>query len=366
MAGTRLEIDLDALRHNYTYMRSKIAIGIKMMGVVKAFGYGSDASIVALELEKLGIDYFAVAYAPEGVTLRKAGVQIPILVLHPQPDNFELIVAYQLEPSIYSHRVLSLFSAFIKKQKQTNFPIHLKFNTGLNRLGFLTSDVGVILERFRESATLKVKSIFSHLAASEDLNEKKFTKQQILDFEILAKDLISGLGYIPFLHETNTSGVINYPEAHFDCVRIGIGLYGYGNTAQETEKLLPVASLKSVISQIHHLKKGDSVGYNRAFIADSDIVTATLPIGHADGISRALGNGIGYVTISGRKAPIVGNVCMDMLMIDVTGIACQEGTEVEFFGKNTNAETFAQKTSSISYEVLTSIGQRIKRSVVKE
>lgn len=364
MTETRLEIDLNALRHNYTYMRSKIATGVKMMGVVKAFGYGSDANIVALELEKLGIDYFAVAYAPEGVALREAGVQRPILVLHPQPDNFGLIIAHQLEPSIYSHRILTLFSTFIKEQKQINYPVHLKFNTGLNRLGFLASDIEMILERFRESVTLKVKSIFSHLAASEDLAEKDFTLQQISDFKILSRNLISGLGYVPFLHETNTSGVINYPKAHFDCVRIGIGLYGYGNTPKETKKLLPVARLKSIISQIHHLKKGDSVGYNRAFIADSDITTATLPIGHADGISRALGNGVGYVTISGKKASIVGNVCMDMLMVDVTGINCGEGDEVEFFGKNTDAETFAQKTNSISYEVLTSIGQRIKRSVI--
>lgn len=366
MAGTRLEIDLGALRHNYTYMRSKIVKGVKMMGVVKAFGYGSDASIIALELEKLGIDYFAVAYAPEGIALREAGITVPILVLHPQPDNFEAILTYELEPSIYSHRVLTLFSDFVEEKKQSHYPVHLKFNTGLNRLGFMASDVEVVLDRFRESITLKVQSIFSHLAASEDLTEKDFTTQQILDFKLLSKQLISGLGYIPFLHETNTSGVINYPEAHFDYVRVGIGFYGYGNTPQETKNLQPVARLISVISQIHYLKKGDSIGYNRAFIADRDVVSATLPIGHADGISRALGNGVGYVTISGKKAPIIGNVCMDMLMIDVTDIDCEEGNEVEFFGINTNAETFAQKTNSISYEVLTSIGQRIKRNVLAD
>ncbi len=365
MTGTRLEIDLNALRHNYAYMRSKIARGVKMMGVVKAFGYGSEAVAVALELETLGIDYFAVAYAPEGVVLRDAGVQTPILVLHPQPDNFEAIVSHHLEPSLYSHRVLSIFSEFIKEKKLSNYPVHLKFNTGLNRLGFLASDIEVVLDRFRESALLKVQSIFSHLVASEDLTEKDFTRQQISDFKLLSKQFISGLGYVPFLHETNTSGVINYPEAHFDCVRVGIGLYGYGNTPEETNNLQPVARLKSVISQLHHLESGESVGYNRAFVAEGNIVTATLPIGHADGISRALGNSVGCVTISGKTAPIIGNVCMDMLMVDVTGIECQEGSEVEFFGTSSNAETFAQKTNSISYEVLTSIGQRIRRYVIE-
>lgn len=365
MAITRLEIDLKALAHNYTYLRSKIARDVRYMAVVKAFGYGSDAPSVALELEKLGIDYFAVAYVSEGVVLRDAGICTPILVLHPQPDNFEDLIEHCLEPSIYSKRMMELFTAFAKAKKQTNYPIHLKFNTGLNRLGLLENDIPWLLERLSETSSLKVASLFSHLVASEDPQEEEFTLDQIFKFTTISKAMLAQLAYIPFLHMTNTSGVINYPQAHFDCVRTGIGLYGYGNTIEETKKLKPVARLKSVISQLHPIKAGESVGYNRAFTATSDMITATIPIGHADGISRALGNGVGSITICGTQAPIVGNVCMDMIMVDVTGLDCQEGDDVVIFGESTNAETLADQMHSISYELLTAIGQRVKRVILR-
>ncbi len=364
MAVTRLEISLGALRHNYTYLRSKIAPEVKMMAVVKAFGYGSDAAVIALELEKLGVDYFAVAYVPEGIALRDAGVRSPILVLHPQPDYFEEMVTRCLEPNLYSKRVFELFSAFAKAKNQTNYPIHLKFNTGLNRLGFAANDTTWILERLRENSNMQARSLFSHLVASEDPEAEAFTLNQILNFTQISKTLIAGLDKVPFLHMTNTSGIINYGRAHFDCVRTGIGLYGYGNSPSETANLKPVASLKTVISQIHNIKKGENVGYNRAFIAPTDMVIATLPIGHADGISRSLGKGIGYVTIAGKRAYIVGNVCMDMIMVDVTAIACDEGDDVEIFGVDTNAEELSKSMQSISYELLTAIGQRVKRVVV--
>ncbi len=365
MAITRLEIDLAALRHNYSYLRSKISTNTKMMAVVKAFGYGSDSGAVSLELEKLGVDYFAVAYSSEGAALRDAGVKTPILVLHPQPDNFEEIVERCLEPSIYSTRIFDLFSSYAETKNQKDYPIHLKFNTGLNRLGFKATDTPWILDRLRENATLNVASIFSHLVASEDPAEENFTLHQILSFTNTSKDLLENLDYVPFLHMTNTSGIINYPRAHFDCVRCGIGLYGYGNNPEETANLKPVARLKSVISQVHTIEPGESVGYNRAFKADHTMVTATLPIGHADGISRAFGNGVGFVTISGKKAPIVGNVCMDMIMVDVTGIDCKEGDDVEIFGEITNAETLAEKIQSISYETITAVGQRVKRVILR-
>lgn len=365
MATTRLEIDLSALRHNFTYLKGKTAAGVKVMAVVKAFGYGSDASAVALELESLGVDYFAVAYVSEGAALRDAGITTPILVLHPLPDSFGELIERYLEPSIYSVRVMELFSAFAKVQHQTNYPIHLKFNTGLNRLGFSENKVEWILDYLRENKAIKVKSVFSHLAASEDLSEEKFTLNQILQFTNISKQVVASLDYTPFLHMTNTSGILNYPRAHFDCVRTGIGLYGYGNTPEETANLRPVARLKSVISQIHKIIPGESVGYNRAFNANQDITTATIPIGHADGISRAYGNKVGYVTIAGQKAPIVGNVCMDMVMVDVTGIPCSEGDDVEIFGQTTNAEILAGEMHSISYELLTAIGQRVKRVVLR-
>jgi len=363
MAITRLEIDLSALRHNYTYLRSKLATGVKQMAVVKAFGYGSDALAVALELEKMGIEYFAVAYTSEGVALRDAGIQTPILVLHPQPDNFEELIERCLEPSIYSKRVFKLFNAFAKTKNQTHYPIHLKFNTGLNRLGFDQKDVNWILDELHNNYTIVIKSLFSHLVASEDPAEEAFTLNQITQFTNISRKILDSLDYRPFLHMTNTSGVLNYPHAHFDCVRTGIGLYGYGNNSEETARLKPVACLKSVISQLHSIQPGESVGYNRAFIASKPMITATIPIGHADGISRAFGNGLGFVTIAGKKAPTLGNICMDMLMVNVTDIPCKEGDDVAIFGATTNAEQLAATIDSISYELLTAIGQRVKRVV---
>lgn len=365
MAVTRLEIDLEALRHNYLYIRSKIASHVKMIGVVKAFAYGSDAGIVSLTLEKLGIDYFAVAYVPEGIALRKAGVRKPIIVLHPQPDCFEELIEHCLEPSLYSKRIFELFTAFAKAKKQTNYPVHLKFNTGLNRLGFEPTDVSWILNQRKVLSSITVRSLFSHLVASEDPTAEAYSLRQILEFTQLSKEVIAGLDEVPFLHMTNTSGILTYERAHFDYVRTGIGLYGYGNTPEESANLKPVARLLTVISQLHSINKGANVGYNRVFTAPKNMVIATLPIGHADGISRVMGNGVGYVIISGKKAHIVGNVCMDMLMVDVTDIHCEEGDDVEVFGIVNDAETLAKEMHSISYELLTAVSQRVKRVVCR-
>lgn len=365
MGISRLEIDLAALRHNYAYIKSKLAPEVKIMAVVKAFGYGSDAAAVALELEQLGVFYFAVAYASEGAALREAGITSPILVLHPQPDNFELLLNKCLEPSLYSVRVFEAFCAFAKAHSQRHYPVHLKFNTGLNRLGFSNNDVAWISSQLKDNNLIKVASLFSHLAASEDVSEKEFTTTQITSFKHMASSLLSQLDYTPFLHQTNTSAILNYPEAQLDVVRTGIGLYGYGNTAQEDANLIPVATLKTVISQIHKIAAGESVGYNRAYIATSNERIATLPIGHADGISRAFGNGVGYVSVKGEHAPIVGNVCMDMLMINVTHISCDEGDEVTLFGKGLSAVSLASKINSIPYELLTAVSQRVKRVVLR-
>jgi alanine racemase len=361
MGITRLEIDLTSLRHNYDYLKSRLKPNVRMMAVVKAFGYGSDAAEVALYLEKLGVDYIAVAFTQEGVALRDAGVSTPILVLHPQPDNFENIVERCLEPSIYSARILKAFSTFAKAKKQKNYPIHLKINTGLNRLGFKKSDLEFIVDQCQQTTAIKVKSIFSHLAASEDKKEEAFTRNQIKSFTQTAEKLIERLGYRPFLHQSNTSAILNYPEAQFDMVRAGIGLYGYGNSPEEDLHLKPIATLVSVISQIHSIEPGESVGYNRAFQAENKSSTATIPIGHADGISRALGNGVGSVQIHGKIAPIIGNVCMDMIMVDVTEIDCQEGDDVIIFGPDHSAVGLAESMNSIPYEVLTAVSQRVKR-----
>ncbi|OAB80292.1 alanine racemase [Cochleicola gelatinilyticus] len=363
---TILEIDLNALAHNYKYLRAKLQKNTKFLAVVKAFGYGSEASEIATELATLGVDYFAVAYAGEGETLRNSGIETPILVLHPLPVNFDVIVERCLEPSIYSRKMLTEFIDYTKKKNQNSYPIHLKFNTGLNRLGFTENDLEFIATTLAATTSVKVRSILSHLAASEDASKKDFTKKQLKRFDVISEKISAALNYKPLLHTTNTSGIINYPEAHYDMVRSGIGLYGFGNDSEENKNLHPVATLKTVISQIHSISEGESVGYNMGFIAEGSMKTATLPIGHADGITRAYGKGKGWVTIHGQKAPIVGNVCMDMIMVDVTHIDCEEGDEVIVFGKNPSAEALSSAINSISYELLTAVSQRVKRVICRK
>ena len=358
---TTLEIDLSALRHNYHYISSKLLPSTKMLAVVKANGYGSDGVIVAKELANLGCDYFAVAYAGEGEQLRDAAIKTPILVLHPLPINFDNIIERCLEPSIYSLKMLQEFISFATSKNQTDYPIHLKFNTGLNRLGFSISEIATIEQLLSKTNSVKVCSIFSHLAASEDVSEKDFTESQLNQFQHISEAISAALSY-PFIkHTLNTSGILNFPEAQYDMVRCGIGLYGFGNDPRFSEALIPVLSLKTVISQIHHLKAGDTVGYNRKGAATKSLKTATLPIGHADGLPRALGQGNMSVRIHGNRCPIIGNVCMDMIMVDVTSVDCNEGDEVLIFDKEYTAETLSTHINSISYELLTGLSSRIKR-----
>jgi len=363
---TILEIDFKALEHNYKYLKSKLEKKTKFLAVVKAFAYGSDAKKVALFLEKLNVDYFAVAYASEGKNLRDAGVTKPILVLHPQPVNFKTIIKYCLEPSLYSAKILLDFQKTAKSLNQINFPVHIKFNTGLNRLGFSKSDVNYIASVLQSNNILSVKSVFSHLSASEDVKEKTFTHAQIKHFNLIIDQFIAKIGYKPIVHLCNTSGVLNYPEAHYDMVRCGIGLYGFGNSQEENNKLIPITALKSIISQIHTIKKGTSVGYNRAYISTQTCKIATIPIGHADGLGRQYGCEIGCVYINNIKALIVGNVCMDMIMVDVSNIDCQEGDEVVIFDRENSAEAMANYSKTISYELITSISQRIKRKYLND
>ncbi|MDY8135165.1 alanine racemase [Aquimarina sp. 2201CG5-10] len=361
---TVLEINLAHLTHNFKYLKSKVALGVKMLTVVKAFGYGSDVTAIAKHLQEIGNDYFAVAYVSEGIMLREAGITKPILVLHPQPVNFTKLIEHQLEPSLYSPRILREFVSVASKLSKTEYPVHIKFNTGLNRLGFWENDVEHIIERLKETNSIKIVSMFSHLAASEDHSEREFTLGQINSFKKTASEMIDKLGYTPILHQSNTSGILNYPEAHFNMVRAGIGLYGYGNEAQYDAQLKPVASLKSIISQIHMLEPGETLGYNRAYTAPGYAKTATIPIGHADGIGRQYGNKKGFVMIQNKRAYIIGNVCMDMIMVDITDIDCKEGDEVIIFDAQSNAATVAESAGTISYELLTAISPRVKRIIV--
>lgn len=361
---TTLEINLQALADNFNYIKSRLKTGTKFMGVVKAFAYGSDSLVIATKLEALQVDYLAVAYASEGAVLRDGGITASVLVLHPQTVNFDTIVARCLEPSIYSPLMLKRFIAFAESIQLENYPIHIKINTGMNRIGFAPDDVDTIQALLSQTTSVKVKSIFSHLAASEDFKNRAFAERQIEFFKTTSEKLITHLGYRPLRHTLNTSGILNFPDAQFDMVRSGIGLYGFGNDAEENKNLRPVATLKTIVSQIHHIKKGESVGYNFGFVAQEDSKTATLPLGHADGISRSYGKGKGFVIINGKKAPMIGNICMDMLMVDVSGIDCEEGDEVLVFGEHHTAEEFSETINSISYEIITAISQRVKRIIV--
>lgn len=362
---TLLEINLSALAHNFFYLKSKVEENVKVMAVVKAYAYGSDSVEVARELEALGVDYFAVAYTSEGVALRDAGITKPIMVLHPLTNAFEKLIERCLEPSLYSLKTLESFASIAHKLNLDNYPVHLKYNSGLNRLGFNDQDLVEMVALLKASKAIKIKSLLSHLAASEDASERKFTLKQIQRFTNFSETFANTLGYMPKRHQSNTSGILNYPESHFDMVRTGIGLYGYGNSTKEDKNLKPIASLKSVISQIHHIEKGESVGYNRGFISKERMVSATIPIGHADGIGRQYGKGKGHFMVNHRKAPILGNVCMDMTMIDVTGITCKEGDEVIIFGTSQDASEFAKGASTISYEIITAVSQRVKRVFVR-
>ena len=363
---TILEINLTALGNNYHYLKSKLQPNTKFLAIVKAYAYGSDSIEIAKELEKLGADYLAVAYVKEGVTLRDAGIKTPIIVLHPQAVNFKTLIDRCLEPSLYSPKIFKDFIEISEENNQTNYPIHIKFNTGLNRLGFGKNDIDFIISKLKETDSVNVKSIFSHLAASEDESEKDFSNSQIESFKNILEKLFTRLDYKPMMHMCNTSGILNYPKAHFNMVRSGIGLYGFSNIPSEQKNFSPIATLKTVISQIHQIEKGASVGYNRGFKSDGFLKTATLPIGHADGISRAYGNGNGWVTIEGKKASIIGNVCMDMIMVNITDIDCKEGDEVIIFDEVNSAENLSEKVNSISYELITALSQRVKREVCRK
>ena len=360
---TFLEINTSAVIHNLLHFKSLIKENTNVLVVIKAFGYGSDAIEIAKIVEN-DVAYFAVAYVNEGIALRKAGIKTPILILHPQVSNLKDIVKYELEPNLYNKFILNAFLKQANASKLKNYPIHIKFNTGLNRLGFREHEIEFIASKLQGNKSLSIVSIFSHLAASEDKNEQKYSLAQISEFEIIGREFEDYFGFKPMMHMTNTSGIINYPQAHYDMVRLGIGLYGFANNDKESSKLRNVLSLKSIISQINDVEKGESVGYNRAFKASKHSRTATIPVGHADGISRKLGNGKGYVQIKNKKALIVGNVCMDMIMVNISGIDCKEGDEVIIFDDQKTVEELAKNSDTISYELLTAISQRVGRKIV--
>ncbi|WP_172915766.1 alanine racemase [Capnocytophaga canimorsus] len=363
---TTLEIRLDNLQHNVEFLKSKLKENTLFMAVVKAFSYGNNHCEIAKYLEKKDLaDYFAVAYASEGVELRKSGVTKPILVLHPQVAHFQEIVTYELEPTLYSYRTLEMFLSFAMDNNLDSYPVHIKCNTGMNRLGFLPQQIENVCQILSDKKQIRVRTAYSHLFASEDKNAEDCMQEQICQFIDCQKVIKKYFSYKVLFHNCNTSGILNYPQAHFDMVRSGIGMYGFGNDAEYQSNFRPITILKSLISQIHDIPKGGYVGYNFGFQADAPTRTATISVGHADGLNRIYGKGIGFVYINGKKAPIVGNVCMDMLMVDITEIDCKEGDEVIIFDEKHTAEILAETAQTISYELITSLSRRIKRVYVE-
>ena len=359
--GTVLEIDLNALVHNLNFYRSKLSPETKIMVMVKAFAYGSGITEVAHLLQYHKVDYLAVAYADEGVTLRQAGITLPIMVMNPTVESLPKIFDYDLEPEIYNFSLLNALCGSAREQIRT-FSIHLKIDTGMKRLGFEKEDLDRLIDIIINQTNVHVKSILSHLAGADEGKHNSFSKDQATTFSDSAILISNGLGYNPTRHLVNSAGILRFPEYHFDMVRLGIGLYGIDANDQYQSALLPISTLKTTISQVKSLKAGETVGYGRRGIAETDMQIATIAIGYADGFSRQLSNGKGAVLIKGKLAPVIGTVCMDMTMADVTGIDAQEGDEVIIFGKEKPIQEIAQALDTIPYEILTSVGERVKRT----
>lgn len=358
---TILEINLDSISHNLNFFKSKLKPETKIMVMVKAFSYGNGGLEIAKLLEHHNVDYLGVAFADEGISLKNGGIKLPIMVLNPESTSFPSIIQYQLEPEIYSIKGLNAFLKIAREKNLKDFPVHIKLDTGMHRLGFEENTIDELIAALKGNTTVRIQSVLSHLATSDDMNHYEFVLSQIRLFEKLSSKLITELGINPIRHILNTSGISNFPDAQYNMVRLGIGLYGVSNDLAEQKYLENVGTLKSVISQIRTIPAGDSVGYGRRFMAGQQTKIATIPIGYADGISRLWGNEVGYVLIKNKKASIVGSICMDMLMVNVTEIDCKEGDSVVIFGENPTVTEIADALKTIPYEILASISQRVKR-----
>jgi Alr-MurF fusion protein len=363
---TRLEINLNALRHNLKVYKQLLQPNVKTMAMVKAFGYGSGSAEVANVLQHAGVDYLAVAYVDEAVELRKAGITLPIMVLNTEAASFENVVKYKIEPELYSFDILYSFNKFLQQKNIENFPIHIKIDTGMRRLGFEENDIEKLCQFLTTTKNIKVVSVFSHLAASDAENFDAFTKQQAQLFIAASNTIEKAIGYNFIKHLANSSAIYRHPNLQMDMIRLGIGLYGVDSSPIIQHRLQHVTTLKTTISQIKNLKKGESIGYSRKGIALEDTRTATVRIGYADGYSRILSNGKGKMLVNGNPAPVIGNVCMDMTMLDITGIDAHEGDEVIVFGEEPTVTNVAEWAETISYEILTNISQRVKRVYFEE
>jgi alanine racemase len=361
---TVVEISLDALVHNLNYFRSLLKPGTRTMVMVKALSYGSGSHEIAGVLQYQRVDYLGVAFADEGVSLRQKGITLPVIVMNPEPESFDTLIQYRLEPEIYSFRILDMFHKALLRNQEIEYPVHLKIDTGMHRMGFLDSEVKTLCRELVRMNTMKVVTVFSHLAGSDEEIFDSFTREQIDAFGKASALISNALGYPVIRHILNTSGIERFPGGQFEMVRLGIGLYGISTT--NPGKLRNVSTLKSTILQIKPVLPGQTVGYSRSGKPARPSLIAVVPVGYADGLDRRLSNGRGEFLVRGRLVPIIGNICMDMTMIDVTGIQAEEGDEVVIFGEGNPITGMAEKLDTIPYEILTGVSERVKRVYFQE
>ncbi|MGY6742672.1 MAG: bifunctional UDP-N-acetylmuramoyl-tripeptide:D-alanyl-D-alanine ligase/alanine racemase [Cecembia sp.] len=358
--GTTLEINLNALTHNYNFYKSKLDSKTKVMVMVKAFAYGGGADEIANHLQQLKADYLAVAYTDEGLALRAEGIRLPIMVLNPVQESFLHLQQHDLEPVVYSPQFFKELADFCKGQGQS-MKIHLDLDTGMHRLGFEEQHIDALLKLIQENPQLEIASLYTHLAAADEPEHEAYTKLQLDTFQSMCGRIMAALNYQPLRHALNSAGIAAYPEYQMDMVRLGIGLYGVEVTGRYDLQLRSISTLKTTISQVKKLKKGDTVGYSRKGLMEEDGQIATIAIGYADGYDRRFSNGKGFVLINGKRAPVIGNVCMDMTMINVSGMEVKEGDEVVIYGPGISLKELAEKIGTIPYELLTNISSRVKR-----
>jgi len=364
MHMTVFEVNLDAISHNLNEFRRILNPGTSIMAMVKAFAYGTGPSEIASLIEYHRVSYLAVAYSDEGVELRKSGVSLPVMVMNPDPSAFEIMIKYNLEPEIYDFSSFENFTAVASKHGLVQYPVHIKIDTGMHRLGFMPEDIDLLATMINKTECIKVISVFSHLAGSENPSLDGFTHYQVRVFQDAVNKIKVSIQYPFLVHILNSSGIVRFPEYQFDMVRPGIGIYGIGNYTGLSLKI--VGRFKTRISQIKKIPAGEPVGYSCADVADSERNIAILPAGYADGLNRKLGNRNGSLFIKGCRVPLIGNICMDMCMADVTGLEVLPGDEVEIFGENIAIEEIAEECDTIPYEILTSIPGRVKRVYYRE
>jgi len=360
---TVLEINLNNLVANLNYFRGLLNPGTKILVMVKALSYGSGSYEIANLLQHEKVDYLGVAFTDEGAALRYAGITLPIMVMSPSEETFEDIIDLNLEPEIYSLNQLKLFSRIVSLSQIPEYPIHLKLDTGMHRLGFMADEIPKLFTLLGECPNIRIKAVFSHLAVADNPAEDDFTKFQIKNFETIYHKISEYLGYKPMRHILNSAGIERFADAHFDMVRLGIGLYGISsNNAQ----LKAVSRLKTIVGQIKHIPHNETVGYNRHGKLDRDSVIAIISIGYADGLNRKFGNRKGFVLVNNQRADFVGDICMDMSMIDVTDLNVKEGDEVIIFGEENPIQNLANQIDTIPYEILTNVSSRVKRVYLNE